>query len=197
VVPVTVRYRVYGAAAPDGPVDDAAPIADVAGLSWATPPLAAGANPFLVRAYDDATGLEEQGVGARVDILIDAAGADLTARPGPVAGLAARPTGPGTCRIEWAYPPAAEAAAGVAEFCVWLTAGAAVDFAAAPATTVPATWLGRYRVDLAGLTPGATHAVAVRAAGPAGDDGSTFQVLIITPAAAPAPVEGLAAVAVP
>src|SRR5205823_5244328 len=65
--------------------------------------LAPSDNRFAVRAFDTASGIEEANTDARVRVLIDPAGNDVTARPNPINGLSARRTAGGTCRLAWGY----------------------------------------------------------------------------------------------
>ncbi len=72
------------------------PIATTSGLTYTVGPLAAPSdNTFAVRAFDTISGIEEANTDARVRIILDAAGNDVTARPNSVVGLSATADGGG------------------------------------------------------------------------------------------------------
>lgn len=171
------------------------PIADnLTGLTYATSPLPLGAEAsYLVRAFDDVTGLEDPNLDARVDITLDSAGVDRTGVPVAPMAVSVKALSGGNARVEWSYLPPAGGAEPTS-FSIWLTAGASVDFGAAAAASVAYDSPGlRYVADLSGLADGTAYAVGVRAVNGAGDDGNTTAYAVTGDGTAPNPVEQLTA----
>lgn len=196
---MAINYRVYSNDAAGGPVDYSSPIGTTAALSFSPPALAAPSdNWFGVRAFDTVSGLEELNTDARVRILIDAAGNDITALPNAPSHLAALALAGGAARVTWSFNPAAwYGQSPPASFKVWLTAGASVNYAVSPATTA-AYVRGRliYTADLSGLSHGTLYSVGVRATNATGDEANTTQVQVTGNATGPDGVDDLAATAV-
>lgn len=112
---MAISYHVYANDGQGGPVDYTRPIATVAldpsaaAGSFLTAPLAAPSdNLFAVRAFDDASGVEEANTDARVRVVIDDQGRDVSSRPNPVVGLAARWTVGDVALISWGYSTAGQ-----------------------------------------------------------------------------------------
>jgi hypothetical protein len=159
---MALTYQIYSNGGTGGPVDYSTPIATTTDLSFVAGPLAAPSdNTFAVRCLDPSTNLEEANTDARVRIVIDADGLDVTGRPNPPDTLVVRPTASGGCRINWAYSPAGQGAP-PSGFYVYLSPGGVPGYSS-PAATVPYI-PGRagYSCDLSGLADGAAYAVAVR-----------------------------------
>lgn len=187
-----VQYHIYSNSGIGDAVDYSTPVATVDGLSWESPVLAAGSDwTFAVRAFRVADGLEEQNVDVRVRVALDGAGADLAALPPAPVGLTLYPVSAGL-QVAWAY--AADQNRGTpTSFKVWVTAGATVNFAAAPTATVTYDASRQhYLLAVAGLTPGAQYAVGVRAANAAGTEANATQLTATIPDTAPGGVVGLA-----
>src|SRR5690349_11807576 len=109
---MTIQYRIYSNNNAGGPVDYSAPVATVSGLTWDTPALPLSSDTtYAVRAYDTASGLEDANVDARVRIVIDASGADVSARPNPPSHLTAEPRAGGKVMVTWQYNPGGQGAA--------------------------------------------------------------------------------------
>src|SRR5689334_18682419 len=101
---MNIVYRLYGNDGQGGPIDYSTPLAETAGLTFAAQPLALSSdNQFAVRAMDADTGCEEANTDARVRIIIDANGQDVSARPNAPHALFARPLVGGTCCLTWGY----------------------------------------------------------------------------------------------
>jgi hypothetical protein len=174
-----IVYNVYANDGQGGPVNYATPIATTAALSFTPPPLAAPSdNTFLVRAFDTAVGLEEANTDARVRIVVDSAGNDVTTRPNAPFALALRATAGGGCDASWSYNTAGQGGPPTG-FYVYLSPGASPSYAS-PAATVPYV-AGRagYACELSGLVDGATSTVAVRAFNAAGAETNTTVVASI------------------
>ena len=101
---MAISYHIY---ANDGDGDDldySTPIATTSDLTFVTGYLKTpGVHIFAVRAFDASSGIEEANTDARVRIVLDADGNDVTAQPNAVVGLSARPTAGGTCWVSWGY----------------------------------------------------------------------------------------------
>ncbi|WP_435021264.1 hypothetical protein TA3x_002282 [Tundrisphaera sp. TA3] len=161
-----IAYHIYRNDGRGGDVDYSTPIATTGGLTFECGPLAApGDTTFAVRAFDTATGLEEANTDARVRIVLDASGHDVTNRPGRVVGLSARPIRGGSCRVAWGYIPPPGSSPPSA-FAVTLTEGTVPDLSRV-AVIVPwgAGALG-YECALSGLADNTPYVIAVRAVGP-------------------------------
>ncbi len=182
------QYRVYSNDGAGGPVDYSTPIATVSTLTYTPTALPhSSSTTFAVRAYDPATGLEEENTDARVTILIDASGNDVSARPNSPQGISARAGVAGAVRVEWAYVTSGQGAAPT-YFDIWYTAGSTVNYAASPLLSVAHT-PGRlhYAADLPPQAGGVAAVVGVRARNANGRDPNTASAAVTPIAAAPSP----------
>ncbi len=173
-------------------------MATTSGLTYHAPPLAAPSDTTLaVRAFDAASGIEEANTDARVRIVLDASGNDVTASPGGVLGLAARPMAGGACWVAWSYNPAGQGGP-PARFDVFL-APAGSPWPATPAASVGSLpgQVG-YGCSLPALGVGPTASIGVRAVGPsAWLVGPMATIAIACPNVALADVDGLTATPTP
>jgi hypothetical protein len=186
---MTIQYHIYSNDAAGGPVSYQAPIATVAGTSYSTPPLAPGSNTtFAVRAFNTASGLEEANVDARVQIVLDSQGNDISGRPAPVLGLSARAAAAGAFVVTWLKNPAVLAGKATG-YHVYL--GTPTTSYASPAATVSDTGARHYTTTIPGLADGQTYQVAVRAFNAAGEENNTFAVSVTARSSGPSPVDGL------
>lgn len=186
-------YHVYSNGG-SGPVNYAAPIATVSTLTYSTSALAYPSDTvYAVRAFDTVSGLEEQNVDARVRLVLDATGANVTARPNPPVNVWAAPTAGGGAVVHWSYNPAGQGAAPTG-FKVWATVGSVVDYTAAP-VSVPYTGpVGS--ATLSGLTDGVSYAIGVRAfSGSLVEPNTTAIASVTGDRTAPGDVDGLTVVA--
>lgn len=205
---MTTEYNIYGNDGEGGPLDRDTPLANVDVLEYTAGPLAyPGDYLFAVNAFDTVSLLEEQNRDAVVRLILDDAGADITARPAAPLNLTARATADGGCRVTWSYSQASRLGTigpgnyGVSnaptEFRVWLTADTAPDYDDPPAATVlfsEGTY--HYLADLTGLTDGVSYAVGVRAANDSAEEPNETFVLVTGDTEGPDPVENLAGVAI-
>jgi hypothetical protein len=159
------------------PFDLGAPVADVAVPYFDTGPLAPGVTRYLVRAYDDATGLEETNVDCSVRIEIDAAGHDGSRRPLSPMALTATAQGTGAIVVRWKYfyVPGMVVPA---EFRVYATTMPAVDYTAWAVSLPYMAGTEDHSVIVPGLIGGTTYSVAVRAVLEYADDGNTAAILV-------------------
>lgn len=105
---MAIVYRIYSNGGTAGPVDYSTPIGTTGGLSFTIGPVGISTDTrYAVRAFDNVTGLEEANTDAVVRLVIGANGADLSARPNPPHAVTTSPAGGGSCRVRWAYAPAA------------------------------------------------------------------------------------------
>jgi hypothetical protein len=182
---MALTYNIYSNGGTGGPVDYSTPIATTTGLSFAAGPLASPSdNTFAVRCLDPSTNLEEANTDARVRIVIDANGLDVTGRPNPPDTLVVRPTASGGCRINWAYGPAGQGAP-PSGFYVYLTPGAVADYSNPAATVAYVPGRVGYSCDLAGLADRATYTVAVRSYNAAATETNTTVVATVVGDATP------------
>jgi hypothetical protein len=160
---MSIVYNVYANDGRGGLVNYAAPIGTTASLTFNPPALAAPSDTtFVVRAFDTSVGIEEANTQARVRIVIDANGQDVTAIPNAPGALFVRATQGGGCLATWAYNPAGQAGP-PAGFSVFLTPGTAAAYTTPTATVPFVPGQVGYSCELAGLADGSTYTVAVRA----------------------------------
>jgi hypothetical protein len=163
---MAISYNIYANDGAGGDVDYTTPIATTSDLSYATGPLAASSdNTFAVRAFDTVSGIEEANTDARVRIVVDANGNDVTARPNAVVGLSARPTVGGTCWVSWGYDPAGQGGP-PSTFNVTLTAGSTPSLADPVASIASLPGVPGYGCSLSGLAGNTPYTIAVQAVGP-------------------------------
>jgi len=175
-----IVYNIYANDGLGGAVNYAAPIATTGALTYTPGPLPrASDTTFAVRASDTATGLEESNTEARVRIILDSNGQDISSRPNAPNHLAVRATAGGGCLATWGYNPVGQGGAPSA-FLVYLTRGAVPSYSD-PAATVPfLAGTARFSCALAGLADAATYAVAVRASNLTATEGGTSAVALVT-----------------
>ena len=162
---MAISYNIYANDGQGGDVGYTTPIATTTGSTCSVGPLAAPSdNTFAVRAFDIASGIEEANTDARVRIVIDASGNDVTARPNSVVGLSARPTAGGTCWVAWGYDSTGQGGA-PAQFVVALATGATSSPASLAATVDYLPGVAGYNCSLSGLASNTSYIVAVQAVG--------------------------------
>lgn len=191
-----MRYNIYRGGPAGEPVDWGLAVAQETTLAYVTDPIAPGeARIYAVRALDEATGQEETGTAARVYVARDAAGNDASNPPGGPMGLAASPGPEGAVAVAWSYAGNPQRP-DPTSWSIWATPGTTVDYAAAPAATVPfSSALRSYRTIVAGLVDGQPYAVGVRGILSGISDGNVL-VARTTAASLPCPApERLAGVA--
>jgi hypothetical protein len=104
---MTINYRIYSNGGNGGAVDYSTPVATTAALTTILGPLGPSTdNTFVLRAFDTVSGLEEANTTARVRVVVDANGNDVSALPGSPHAVTLSPTPRGGCRVSWAYVPA-------------------------------------------------------------------------------------------
>ncbi len=158
---MAIVYRIYSNGGTGGSVDYSSAIAATPRLTYTTGMLTpSGTYCFGVRAYDDATGIEESNTQATIRLVLDGRGRDTGKAPNSIHALVARPTAAGGCRIAWAYHPAGQATPPTS-FQVYLTAGSIPDLTT-PQTSVAyqAGVLG-YTCVLNGLSDAVIYTVSV------------------------------------
>ncbi len=115
---MAISYHVYSNDGQGGAIDYTKVVATIPAAS-ASPlgsflvgPLASPSdNSYAVRAFDDVSGVEEANTDARVRVVIDAQGRNVSAQPNPVVGLTVRWTVGETCLVSWGYPSAGQGGA--------------------------------------------------------------------------------------
>jgi hypothetical protein len=160
---MNIVYRVYANDGQGGLIDYSTPIATTPGLTCTTPALAlASNNVFAVRAFDSDVGIEEANTMARVRIIIDSNGQDVSSQPNAPHALSVRPLASGTCRATWGYIPNGQGG-GPLGFYVYLCPGTFPNYATPVADTAFRAGNPWYACTLSGLSDGVTYTVAVRA----------------------------------
>lgn len=193
---MAITYNIYANDGLGGPVDYTTPIATTPALGWTPGPLPPSSDTtFAVRAFDTTLGLEEANTEARVRIILDATGRDVSARPNPPSALVARATAAGGCLASWSYSPTGQGGWPTA-FSVYLTPGTVASYATPSATVAFVPGRLAYSSQLSGLADGATYAVAVRASNASGAEANTSVVAtVVGDSTPPANVDALSATA--
>ena len=171
---MAISYHVYRNDGQGGAIDYSTAIATVSAASAAPqgsfspgPLVAPSDNLFAVRAFDDVTGVEEANT-ARIQVLIDADGNDVSSRPNPVVGLAVRWTIGEVALISWGYSPAGQGGAPTRFAVTASLAGTSVppgllNLPSQDVVFVPG--IAGYGCRLAGLTTATDWTIKVRAVG--------------------------------
>lgn len=187
---MSTSYNVYANDHAGGPVDYSTLVANVSALTYSPSALTFPSDTtFAVRATDGTH--EESNVDARVRIVLDASGVDITAVPFPVTLITAIPNVGGAIRVDWVH--AARLGPTPSGFRVWATVGSTVNYAASPNAT--ATWipgLNKFSAIVSGLSGGGTaYSVGVRSFNATGADRGTVSTSVTPLATGPSSVESL------
>ena len=127
---------------------------------------------------------------AVVRIVLDAAGADVTNRPGPPTNLAARTAKGGVIRVTWARPATGERAS---YYRIYATATPGPMAWTTPAATVGGLDRGgSFSHDLTGLADGTAYLIGVRAVNATGEEANSATVSAVSDSSGPEPVVALA-----
>ncbi len=203
---MAISYHVYSNDGQGGAIDYTTVVATIPAAS-ATPfgsfsaaPLASPSdNSYAVRAFDDVSGVEEANTDARVRVVIDAQGRDISSQPNAVVGLAVRWTVGETCLVSWGYTSAGQGGAPT-RFDV---SASPVATSTNPGVAIPATQsvvfvpgTAGYGCRLDGLVTASDWTVEVRAVGASEAMISPLaSVSLGRQSGALAPVDGLVATA--
>lgn len=154
-------YRIYSNDGQGGPVNYATPIGSTTGLSFACAALPPSSDTtFVVRTYDATLGIEESNTDARVRIVIDQNGQEISGPPWPPSALHVRPLSGGRCRATWAYWP--NTGPSPVGFQVYLTQVTAANYTTPAATVAYSPGTMGYSCVLTNLSDGLVYNVAVR-----------------------------------
>lgn len=179
-----IQYRIYRNDGAGGPIDFTTPLTMTPSLTYQTTPLAPGDWSFVVRAVDDQTNLEDQGVTSRVRLIVGPTGQNLTGRPLAPPSFVARFRSPSQILVRWygldrtpPYPTS---------FGIWISSTGSVDFTTSPTRTVPAAQgIGHYSVLVP--APGAgPWTVGLAAINAVGQDGQNLTATVAAVAIPPA-----------
>ena len=195
---MAIAYHIYRNDGRGGEVDYNSPIATTAGPTFEAGSLAApGDHRFGVRAFDATSGIEEANTDARVRIVLDPDGNDVTARPNGVVGLQARATAGATCWVAWGYDPTGQGGPPTS-FLVAIGVASATGSGFGSATLDYLPGVAGYGCSLAGLPANTPCLVTVRAVGSSSLlAGPIATALVIDPATPLGAVDSLVAAAVP
>lgn len=192
-----ISYHVYANDGAGGPIDYTTPIGTATGLSFSPPALEpSGDYRFGVRAFDDVTGYEEMNVDAAVEIILDAANHDITARPAAPTHLTATPQKGAAIRLDWSYPYVPGTVAQPTGFHVYRGTGGVVNYGAVAATVSYTRGVLHYTATLTGLVDGTVYTIGVRAYNAVSEEPNTATVTATADGTGPASVSGLAGFAV-
>ena len=162
---MAISYNIYANDGRGGLVSYQTPVASTADHTHVVGPLAAPSdNSFAVRAFDTVSGIEEANTDARVRIIIDDSGNDVTARPNAVIGPSVRPMAGGTCWVSWGYDTTGQGGA-PSRFSVILTTEAGAYLAIPAASVAYLPGVAGYGCTLSGLVSNTPYIVAIRAIG--------------------------------
>ena len=198
---MAISYHVYGNDGQGGSIDYTVVVATIAAASasplgsFTTGPLGAPSdNSFAVRAFDDVSGVEEANTDARVRVVIDAGGQDVSSRPNAVVGLSVRWAVGNVCLVSWGYASAGQGGAPT-QFNVSASPEAS---GLAPITQSVAyvPGISGYGCQLPGLATASDWTIQVGAVGVSNAIvGPLASVSLPAQSGALAPVDGLAATA--
>jgi hypothetical protein len=162
---MAISYNIYANDGMGGVVNYDSSIATTDELTWAIGPLGSPSdNTFAVRAFDSVSEIEEANTAARVRIIIDSSGNDVTSQPNRVRGLSATATVGGTCWVTWGYDATGQGGT-PSEFAVTVTAGATPSLGTPTATIAYQTGVAGYGCTLTGLANNSLYTIAVQAIG--------------------------------
>ncbi len=195
---MAISYNIYANNGQGGGVNYDSPITTTANLTWTVGPLAFPSDTtFGVRALDEVSGIEEANTEARVRIVLDASGNDVTLQPNAVLGLSATATASGTCWLSWGYDATAQGGP-PSDFEVTVTVGTSPSFGSPAATVAYQAGVSGYGCTLSGLTSDTIYSVAVRAIGASNNlPGPAVSVGLVYRVASLSVVDSLTAVATP
>jgi hypothetical protein len=190
---MSLEYRVYANNGLGGPVIYTSPIATTSSLSQLVTPLSKPSdNTFLIRVHDTVTGYEDQNGDARVRIVVDSSGRDVTGQPNAPWGLTVTPTISGGVQVAWMYNPGGQGGPPTV-FNVYAGSPApnySVKLAQVAARKAPGQI---YIANLTGLTGGTAYQVAVRAQNAVAEETNTTTVSFTAVSAGPSAVASLSA----
>jgi hypothetical protein len=192
---VGLGFHVYSNTGVGDAINYVLPVATVFGLTWTSGPLAyPGDWKFGVRAFN--TFGEEQNLDAAVELILDAAGNDITRRPEPPAGLRATAKANAKILVEWGYPSVNRAKLPTG-FHVYIGTGGVPDYTKTPVNVLYSSGLaGSYSTTFTGLVDGTTYMIGVRAYNSFAEELNTYAVSVAADATGPLPVDGLTGQAV-
>lgn len=189
---MATSYNVYKNNGSSGPVDYTTVVANVSALTYTASALSFPSDTtFAIRATDGTN--VETNVDARVRIVLDASGNDITGVPNSVGMISAIANASGSIRVDWVYrtPESGPVPTG---FDVWATLGTSVNYAASPnATAVRSIGVSRYSATITGLTGGTQYTIGVRAFNAVGTESNTNSATVFPVTTAPVTVDSLAA----
>lgn len=175
-----------------GPINYATPIATVSSPTFTTSALPLNSdNRFAVRARDSANALSELNVDAIVRIIVDGAGADVSALPPAPFGLTARAKSGGTAEVSFQIDPYDRVKP--TQFSIYLTPFASGSPSwSTPAATISAISGRRYyRSTLTGLSDGASYWIGVRSSNGSIQEKNTTTIDIVGSSIGPASIDNL------
>jgi hypothetical protein len=173
---MNIHYNIYSNNGSGGPVDCSLPVASTPGLSYELALLAApGDYTFAVRACDATTGLEEANTNARVRVVIDSTGRDMSGVPGAPHALQLSPSAGGGCRICWAYWPSPDLGT-PDDFLVFITPAGSASGSTPAASVAYVPGRVGYSCQLLGPFELGTYTASVRSSNASGLDPAALTV---------------------
>ena len=196
-ISLQLGYHVYANTGAGDPINYNLPVATVSGVTWTSGALAyPGDWKFAVRAFDLASGLEEQNLDCAVEIILDSSGNDITSRPLPPFALRALATTGASVRVEWAYGIVA-AGKTPTGFHVYIGTGGSPNYSSAVATVSFSSAIANaFVANLTGLSDGTAYTVGVRAYNATAEEPNTQTVSVTADATGPSSVTSLTATAI-
>lgn len=189
------QYNVYANTGVGDFINYSTPIATVDALTYSPAALAPGSNwTFAVRAFDTVSTIEENNLDARVNVVLDASGNDITAQPASPTGFTAtiaNVNGVISAKLTWHQLTPSGGIAPTA-FNVFKTLGSSISYIS---PTVIAYVPGKqaYWTTLSGLTGGSQYTFAVRAVNGTVSELNTNTITVTANATPPNAVQSFAA----
>ncbi len=192
--PPSGSYHIYENHGIGDAVDYDFAVETTAQTTWTTPSLPyPGDYSFHVRAFWNYDLDEEHNLDARVRIVLDATGADVTNRPAAPTGLAAQAIKGGQVRLSWLYKtPSGRSAP--SKFNVY-SGTPGVSYASVKMMIAYGSD-GRYFAVATGLVNGSTYQFVVRAANSTAEEPNTNVVTATADSSGPNPPQDLVAIAI-
>jgi hypothetical protein len=194
---MAISYNIYVNDGQGGVVTYDSPVSMTEELTWTSGTLEFPSDTtFGVRAFDTVSGIEEANTDARVRIVLDSSGNDVTSQPNGVLGLSATATAGGTCWVSWGYDATAQGSA-PSQFAVTLSEGATPSVGTPSAIVSYQSGVSGYGCQLSGLASYTLYSIAVQAIGSNRLSGAVGTIVFDYMVSPLSSVDGLSAIASP
>jgi hypothetical protein len=162
---MAISYNIYANDGQGGDVNYNTPIATTPRLTYAIPTIGFPSDTtFGVRAFDTISEIEEANTDARVRIIVDSSGNNVTAQPNAVVGLSVKAMANGTCWVAWGYDTTGQGGPPV-QFNLLLFEEGTSMLAMPTATVAYLPGVAGYGCTLSGLASNSLYRIVVQPVG--------------------------------